>query len=254
MKNLKFLLFASTASILFWGCKSDSATTDFSFKVNLKAGSAPLVYNTNYTVGGKTIQFGLVRFYMSQVALKNASGQYTRFGDVYLLADNDSTNTFAIGEIPTGSEFTAIQFGLGVDSSRNTQNGSLAIPSYDYPDGHPLNPSAQMYWSWNPGYIWMKLEGKIDLNDNGSFADVGETFSIHTGLDPAYRTVERTISFTPGNDPVVLQVDADILRFFDGYDIVAKKDAHPLTTSSVEFGYVTEIVDNAENVFGAVYQ
>jgi len=216
---------------------------------NLKAGSNDLAYNTSYTAAGYTIQFTLVKFYISQVALQKQGGEYMTFGDMYLLADADSLNRFYIGTVEAG-EYTGIRFGLGVDSSRNDINGSLAIPAYDYPDTHPLSASNQMYWSWNPGYVWMKLEGKIDMNSNGSFSDPGETFGIHTGLPPAYRFIERSYSFSAGGDDINLKIGADILAFFNGYNLAAQRNAHPMTTASPEFIYVTEIVDNAEDVFG----
>jgi hypothetical protein len=230
----------------FSGCSTDPSKVYMRFDVN--AGSAPLEYNTNYTVNGSVIQFTLVKFYVSEIGFQKTSGEYLHFSDRYLLVNADSTNDFYVGELEPGN-YNAVQFGLGVDSARNTENGSLAIPAYDYPDDHPLNAAAQMYWAWNPGYIWMKLEGKIDLNNNGSFADAGETFGIHTGLDPAYRVIEKSIGIASEGNDMQLVATADILRFFDSYDLVTQRNAHPMSTGSAEFGYVTQIVNNAVNVF-----
>lgn len=233
------------------GCNNNS-TSRLYLKLNLKSGSNTLLYNTNYTVAGYTIQFNMVKFYLSRIEILNNQGNL-EFYDLYLLADAEKENTFLISELENGN-YTGIRMGFGVDSTRNDINGSNAIPAYDYPDEHPLNASNNMYWSWNPGYIWMKLEGKIDLNANGNFADAGETFSLHTGLNLSYRTLTRNYDFSITGEDKTLQLDADILKFFDGYDIANQLNAHAFSTSSPEYIYVTELVDNAELVFGEVYE
>jgi hypothetical protein len=175
------------------------------------------------------------------------------FNDSYFLGGVGENNTFVVGDIGKRT-IDGIAFGFGVDSSRNTQSGSLAIQAFNYSVNHPLSASNNMYWSWNPGYIWMKLEGRQDLNDDGDFGDAGETFSIHTGVDEAYRFISRTYIFTMNDEPKTIQVDMDVLQFFDSYDLASFPFAHPLDTNSADYHNMVAIQDNANLVFGNFYE
>lgn len=253
MRKIKFLLAVITASAIFASCKNDSDTSRLYLQVNIKAGSNALAYNTDYTAAGYTIQFNVVKFYLSQFVIQTGGADSVVLNDLYMLEDADSTNRYYIGEL-SNTTYTGIRFGLGVDSTRNDINGSNAIPAYDYPDGHPLNAANNMYWSWNPGYIWMKLEGRIDLNSNGNFSDPGETFALHTGLNSSYRTISRPYAFSLTGEDKTLKMDADILQFFNGYDLANQLNAHAMSTTSPEYPYVTELVNNANLVFGVIYE
>ena len=60
-----------------------------------------------------------------------------------------------LADIPNG-EYTKVNYTIGVDAARNTegaQDGAL-----DLVNG--------MFWSWNTGYIFMKMEGLGELRDD----------------------------------------------------------------------------------------
>jgi len=54
---------------------------------------------------------------------------------------------------PTNLKFTKIKFNLGIDSITNV-SGAM---------GGDLDPTKGMYWTWQSGYINLKLEGKSKL-------------------------------------------------------------------------------------------
>lgn len=248
----RYSIFLVLALFLF-GCQPDPKDNTLSIKFNINVGTVPLVYNTNYTVGGYTVQYTDFRFYISQPVFSSGADMIY-FNDAYFLGDASSTNnTFVVGDLGKRT-IDGIAFGFGVDSSRNTQNGSKAVPAFSYGVDHPLSSGYNMYWSWNPGYIWMKLEGRMDSNADGDFADANEVFSLHTGIDPAYRFISRTFVFSMNDAPKTVQVDMDVARFFDGYDFIANPFAHPLDTNSADYHNMVSIQDNSAFVFGNFYE
>ncbi len=248
------VLFAFVVVLLNSGCGGEKQSRVF-LKINLMAGGQPLQLNTNYTSPeGTLIQYSMVRFYVSQISLIKDNNEELHYPDQYYLADSESDNLFLIDEHVMG-KFKGIRFGLGVDSTRNDSSGIYAIPPYEYPVDHALSPANFMYWSWNPGYIFMKLEGKADTSANGILNEIGETFAIHTGFKEAYRFIERNYSFTSKGDDIILQVNAEIPKFFTNYNLRSdKKDAHPSNSKHEEFPYVLEIVNNSNLVFGEIFE
>lgn len=71
----------------------------------------------------------------------------------FLIKETDAfSHTCRINKIPVG-EYKSIRFIIGVDSLRNTMNiskrtGVLDVGAY----------ASDMYWTWNQGYIFLKLE------------------------------------------------------------------------------------------------
>jgi hypothetical protein len=234
-------------------CDPVEKDNTLSLQFNLKAGTAPLVYNTNYLVDTLTVQYTDVRFYISQPAFSSGP-DVIAFNDAYFLGDGShANNIFVVGDVGKRT-IDGIAFGYGVDPSRNTQAGANAQPAYAYPTDHPLSASNNMYWSWNPGYIWMKLEGRMDVNDDGDFNDANEVFSIHTGINAAYRFISRTFIFTMNDAPKTIQVDMDVNQFFNGYDLINNPFAHPLDTTSMDYHNMKAIQDNSDLVFGNFYE
>lgn len=256
MKQTRLYTLAVTVlCLLLVTCKSaDTPHTLLHVNFKLKAGSSDFSLNTNYTLQGKLIQFTTVRFYVCQFSYKTPLGNgYTTLDSLYHIVEPGNT----VWTIPVKNNITLdrIQFGMGVDVTRNDSSGALAIPAYDYPADHPLSASQNMYWSWNPGYIFMKLEGRVDLNGNSSLNDPGETFSLHTGLNNAFRIVNKDVHIPLGNESEKnIYIEADIFRFFDNYDLPNQLNAHPTNTSHPEYVYVEELVENIQAVFSPFYQ
>lgn len=236
------------------GCREEKASRIF-LKINLQAGGQPLQLNTDYfTPDGTLIQFTKVSFYISQISLINDNNEELAYPDNYYLADAESDNLFLIDDNVIG-KYKGIRLGIGVDSTRNDSSGIYAIPAYEYPVDHALSPANFMYWSWNPGYIFMKLEGKVDTSGNGILNEIGETFSIHTGFKEAYVFVERNHNFTTQGEDIILQINAEIPNFFTNYNLRSKKkDVHPSTSKHEEFPYVLEIMANTNLVFGEIFE
>lgn len=249
MKKLFLLL---PLALLLSSCEQPGNNTLY-IKFNILAGTVPLQYNTDYNTVNNKVQFTNLKFYVGQPTLYFSGGETNEMTDKYFLCDAEKENVFDLGDVGK-KNIEMIRMGFGVDSTRNTVNGVNAIPAYEYPSSHALSAANNMYWSWNPGYIWMKLEGRVDANMDGDYADAGEIFSYHTGVDGSFRTVTRSVSIGMNGNPRTIQIDLDILQFFADFDVAAYPDAHPLTTSHPDYNLMLFVQEECEDVFGQYYE
>jgi uncharacterized repeat protein (TIGR04052 family) len=189
----------------------------------------------NVRGGGHALELADLRLYVSNLRLVDADGHEVpihlaqdgmfQTDDVALLdfedgsascdeVGNPETNDRVRGTVPEGI-YTALRFTLGVPFEANHGNAPLQPP--------PLNLSA-MFWSWQSGHKFLRVEGHIDP---GTAEDAGWLFHLgSTGCDgdamgnvtscasPNRVEVELT-GFDPDFDHVVLDVGA----LFDGVDL-----------------------------------
>lgn len=83
--------------------------------------------------------------------------------------------------------FSDLQFILGVDSLINHNDPST------FSNESPLNISnaGTMHWGWNPGYIFISVEGKADTLQDG-IENYDHNFSFHVGTDDFLQTKSFT--------------------------------------------------------------
>ncbi len=136
---------------------------------------------------------------------------------------------FLLQQKGTASNFGQLQFSIGVDSTRNH-----ADPS-GFPNEHPLNilNAGDMHWSWNPGYIFFKLEMIADTANTGNF---NHAISFHVGMDECFRET----SFTALNWQIVapqterLRLQLDLKTLLRNQTSVVDLKTEFLTHSSPE--------------------
>lgn len=107
-----------------------------------------------------------LNFYISNVMLQKQDGSwYTEPESYHLIKYVDAKRSFTISNLPEGN-YKAMKFLIGVDSLRNvsgSQTGDLA-------------QNQDMFWDWNTGYIFFKLEGAFS-----SSVSPMQDFAIHVG-------------------------------------------------------------------------
>lgn len=106
------------------------------------------------------------KYYVSNIELRTDSGKVFSCSDYFLInEDEPSSKQIIIKGIPAGN-YTSLSFVIGVDSVHNCsglQEGAL-------------DPVKGMFWAWNTGYIFLKLEGKSDVS-----TAQGGIFEYHIG-------------------------------------------------------------------------
>lgn len=229
-------------SVTFSSCKKDSSNgSEVSLKINIKFGSQPVVYNQAYDYQGMKLKFETLRFYICDFKFYTKDNMYG-YPDSYFIFDVETLSNM-ITKLPVDN-FTKVSFGMGVDAVRNTQSGSKAIPAVDYPMDHALNAVYDMYWGWNPGYIFAKYDGRVDVNSNGIYGEPEDVnFSFHPGVDGLFRTIERNIDLKSDGTAKTLEIDFDVSKILQTIDIVTENFAHPGTENSPEFKLAKNLVD-----------
>jgi hypothetical protein len=115
------------------------------------------------------------KYYIGQVQLNKSDGTYYKSDEYYLIQEDEAeSKKILLDNIPPAS-YTSISFIVGVDSLHNCSGAQSGA----------LDPVNGMFWAWNTGYIFLKLEGKSPASANS-----GQIFEYHIG---GYKSPENSI-------------------------------------------------------------
>jgi hypothetical protein len=183
MKTSRFLFYLFLLAGLF-SCNKDKPTPIETPKSYVEITVQPTYNSSNLfldsvyvTTEGYKIKFTDLKFFGT--TLKNGQNSLAQVGffDFAL-----SGNNFLKVEQDVNL-FSDLQFFLGVDSLINHNDPST------FSDDSPLNISnaGTMHWGWNPGYIFISVEGKADTLQDG-IENYDHNFSFHVGTDDYLQT------------------------------------------------------------------
>lgn len=122
----------------------------------------PVQLNTPYTNAfGEEFAISTLKFYTGQFSLTDLPIGITSIasGGPYYLADYSNPSSLNFTAAIKPGSYNELSFLTGVDSTRNVsgiQSGAL-------------DPANGMFWTWNSGYIFFKLEGNspVSTQPNG---------------------------------------------------------------------------------------
>lgn len=128
----------------------------------------PIQFDSVLYSNGVNQNFTLSKFkyYISNIRLISSQKKYKKIKNNYLIDEEDHHSKKIYIEAKNNLPYTGIEFSIGVDSANNcsgAQSGSL-------------DPIKGMFWSWNNGYIFVKLEGK-----SKSASSTGRVIEYHIG-------------------------------------------------------------------------
>lgn len=228
MKRLTLIFSVSLFTLA--SCKKDEVVQ---YNPNVKA---PLTIEFDNVVGGNDLQLTTgsytnatgenftvtkLKYYISNVKLTRTDG--TEYvvpqADSYFLVDeSDEATHEAELSIPEG-EYRSVQFVLGVDSLRSTMDVSQRTGVLD-----PTGVGADMYWTWNSGYIFFKMEGT-----SPAATGMGNEFMYHIGgfggfSSPTINNIKTiTLDLTTHGVPKVksgkttnIHLLVDVMKVFNG--------------------------------------
>ncbi len=219
-------------------------------------GSSDLKLGTNTYQNAVGESFKITRFnyFISNIQLRKADGsQYTVPQDSsYFLVEEDrpTSQTITLSNVPVGN-YTGLTFLIGVDSVRSLANISQRTGVLD----PGLTTHDPMYWEWNSGYIFMKLEGTSPTapvaQNNLFFYHIGGFGGGYEGKKTINNLRTVTLPFRndivgiQGNTTPTLHLTTDVLKVFNGPAQVSIAKH-----SSVMFDpYSTTIADNYRQMF-----
>ena len=167
------------------------------------------------------------KYYVGKIHLTNANGKDFISKDYYLINEDEIfSKQINLSNIPNGT-YTSIHFILGVDSLHNcsgAQSGAL----------DPLNA---MFWAWNTGYIFLKLEGNSSFSKSPS-----GMFEYHIGGYKQPTNSIRQIDLDLSSTPLIINSNTSHLNIQSDVAEVLK------TPNSIDFSILSSVTDlkNAE--------
>lgn len=260
------LLLSFLGGSAFTGCDSaDSPSGPATVRLDVEAlvGDDAFQAGDTFTVDGRAATLDAARLYLSDLTLLHEDGreivltadapvtvrarneggedvQHSITERYILVRAEDGRTVAALGEVPSGS-YTGLRFTLGVNGLDNR------IDITDLPAGHPLGDTG-MYWDWNVGYIFLRLDGLLDVDGDGTpdpeTGTVGDPASgqwrLHIGQTANAQMVTIGTPFTlEAGETQDLHLQVDLARFVQGVDY-----AVPANRFCMTFG-CQPIVDQA---------
>lgn len=138
------------------------------------------------TPSGDSLTVSLLQYFISNIVLQKPSGEKIALpvtGNHFLIKQSDDTSRRIVLDVPAGV-YKAFSFLIGIDSLRSTLPVEQRTGVLDPAQG--MSGGEGMYWTWNSGYIFFKLEGSSPSvpKDKTGFRE----FQYHIGGYGGYNT------------------------------------------------------------------
>lgn len=220
-----------------------------------KVGNSPLVLESRQykNATGENFSVTTLNYFISNIKLINSEGEIVSLSNQYFLVrQTDSLSRYAsVRNVPLGI-YDEIIFTVGIDSLKNVsplseRTGVLDEASYG---------EDAMYWAWNSGYIFLKLQGissVAPLNAAGSRKFMyhiggfgGMTGKTANNLRQIRIRSGRPLTVSSTNNPSV-GILFDLLKLFDGKKAVRIKEVNTIHTPNA----ASEIIENLPGAFSS---
>ncbi|MCX6215614.1 MbnP family protein [Spirosoma sp.] len=224
------MLVTSLSLSTFFACQPDVRTPEtgsLSVHFDNVVGSQDLALGTGtyQNAVGESFKVTKLNYFVSNFRLKRSDGtEYIVPQDKsYFLIQEDkpASQSITFSTIPTGS-YTGLSFVIGVDSLRSLADISQRAGVLD----PGLGTHDAMYWEWNSGYIFLKLEGTSSAapaaQNNLFFYHIGGFGGGYNGKKTINNLRTITIPFTGTSARVTtlatprINLTADVLSVFNG--------------------------------------
>ena len=240
MKNLRKIIYLFFVCVLClsFSEKKNSGQLKLCFQ-NYVGVSLLNLDSTSYKNSlGQEFTISTFKYYISNIRLVKENGTEVKLPNTYFLINEDKKNSlnFTIDNVPFNM-YKAISFLIGVDSLRNCdgiQSGAL----------DPING---MFWEWNTGYIFMKLEGSSSVSTSP-----GNFIEFHIGGYKHPNNCIRKITLPFQNQQIsadsaqlLLNINTDLLKVFQSSMVIDFSKTSVVT----DFHNATTVADNYINMF-----
>lgn len=201
------------------------------FRLNAQT---PLTINLNPTFGVNSFQlnkafplnnqdsitFEMLKFYISNIALYHNKTEVWRAENIFHLVNYENPSSMSIiFDIPFDLHFNKLHFDIGIDSITNV-SGAMS---------GDLDPTKGMYWTWQSGYVNLKLEGKSNICDSYK-----NEFQYHIGGYQTPFATLQTVVLTVPEDAYGIDIEIAIKEFVDNINLKNESHVMSLGTKAVE--------------------
>lgn len=205
---IRFVTGSLVLALCFASCKKDEVSTTpdpepttpstgaFKLEFKNKVDTAALVFGKNYTTSkGDTFKVSKFNYYISNIKLlKSDLSGYVESNSYHMVKHSSPSSCIInLTGVPPGS-YQSVSFMLGVDSARNVSGAQTG----------DLDPAvaSDMYWSWNSGYIFMKMEGTSPQS-----GETSKNLEYHIGGYGGVNKTQRPFKFDFGSTPITIAVN-----------------------------------------------
>lgn len=190
--------------------KPSATTNEMHFMVHNYFGNDEIVLNTGTYTNQQNEQLSITTFnyWITNIKFVKSDGsEYVEPNSYRLIrGDQSSTMHFHVEDVPAGT-YTGVKFMVGVDVEHSTTGAQ---------DG-ALDPAVNgdMFWSWNTGYIQVKMEGTSPVS-----TATDNVFKYHIGGVGAGTETPREVSLTfpsaltIGDQAGSVHMKTDAAKFF----------------------------------------
>jgi len=185
----------------------------------------PVSPDSSYTNSfGENYTIQRLKYYITNIELVNTkNNKRTTIADSYFLVDNSNEDSRVISLPVNDGSYDAISFLLGVDSLHNVSGAQSGA----------LDPMNGMFWTWNTGYVSIKIEGRSTVSNLPQ-----NLIEYHLGGFKGPDKVNQRINLSfprsnielSNNKTIVVYVKADLNLFFNSVHSLPIK-TNPACTS-----------------------
>jgi len=252
------VLLCSILVIALAGCKKKEGCTDveavnfdadadesadvcvypnLAFHFHPTVGDETLVYGNTHTINGLDVQFDEIRFYMTELEL-TINDKAQAVDEAFIITETSGEQE--AGKVIAG-QLTKFAFNVGVPVDMNAADPALL------PADNPLSADSPFvqHWNWTSGYIFLKLEGAVDVNGDGVFDADTESLSVHCGFDDNLQRIELATDQTIDKENFEMHLEFDVARFFANYDLSNNLFSRPMNNPEA----ATAVMNNVQNAF-----
>jgi hypothetical protein len=238
LKKIVTVFLSFTVLLLTLAFTSLAQPTDnLSIHFNHFVGNTPLSLDTVQYKNelGQPFTITKFKYYISNIHLRKTDGSLVSIDKYFLInEDEPDSKNITLTDIPT-TQFTGLDFIIGVDSLHNCSGAQSGA----------LDPVNAMFWAWNTGYIFLKLEGKAAASKSP-----GHVYEYHIGgyQQPANCIRKVSLNFPR---PLTIGTDKEIELKVDAAEILKTPNTIDFSklSSVTDFHNATTIADNYVDMF-----
>jgi len=243
MKRFTFLL---ALMPILWSCDPDDpkpvdpVTETVKVTVNPTYGTQSFYMDSVYTTEeGYKVKFTELSCYFTLIG--NGTNQLIEAA----FFNYRETGSLLVSKSGSHLNYSNLGGKIGVDTSLNHLDPSA------FPNDSPLNISnaGPMHWGWNPGYIFVNLEGKVDtIVDATNNLDL--SFSFHIGTDTYLQSFDfSSVTWQDkGNKVWELPLKLDLAVFLSNpLSPINLKNEHLTHTAAGQESLTQKVIQNFKN-------
>lgn len=249
---MKHILLSILCSCLFLTSCSNDTISPITKKggsviltINNVIGNQNLEFDKTYSIAsGEKYTIKKLKYYISNIQFMKSDGSVTTVqqDSSYFLVDesNSASMVLSLPQVEIG-KYLAVRLIIGVDSAKSMAPLEKRIGVLDM-----SGLGQDMYWTWNQGYIFFKMEGIFTdssaANDDytyhiGGFGNNGSSLNNIKMITIPLGSTECEVS---EGKKLTINLIADISKVFNGKKEITILD-HPIITFSP---FSTDIADN----------